>query len=508
MNVGTRNLQNNRFISKTVKRNALILSFVAILLATLFPFEFLSPIQPESFSTFFQLRPDTPDPIVLDTFLNVLLFIPFGYLLTLLLSSRVRKHTIVWAVLCGLFLSLSIELLQLFLADRFSTILDLTTNTTGTLIGALVYLTFQDKLLKPVADLVLFLKHRMSYKVVSFMAVTYIVLFFFISAWLRTSLMPAQWDATYPLLVGNETTGTKPWQGKVNEFRIYNKALSAGEIQAHLNESSEASQKMANLVCEFDFAEPAYADKVGYLANFISVESIGGEGILPQLWLQNLNAAALAHAINETQQFTLDITFAPDVLRQLPEDRMNGLRPGPARILSYSEGAMSRNFTLGQEGHDLVFRIRTPMTGLNGQSPEFFVHYFFSALTPQRLFLSYDGAQFSVFDNRGNTLYQKPLSAGARFFSFWIPLSSDDLVGYKILYDLALFVPLGLFIALVLKTGRLKLGVALALVLLSATGASVLFEYFRVATSSSTMNPAYISINSLASLGAWSLTRT
>lgn len=43
---------------------------------------------------------------------------------------------------------------------------------------------------------------------------------------------------------------------------------------------------------------------------------------------------------------------------------------GPARIVSFSQDGYHRNFTLGQEGERLVFRLRTPATGINGMRPE------------------------------------------------------------------------------------------------------------------------------------------
>lgn len=39
---------------------------------------------------------------------------------------------------------------------------------------------------------------------------------------------------------------------------------------------------------------------------------------------------------------------------------------GPARIITYSSGASSRNFTIGQEGNRLMLRLRTSQTDLNG----------------------------------------------------------------------------------------------------------------------------------------------
>lgn len=55
------------------------------------------------------------------------------------------------------------------------------------------------------------------------------------------------------------------------------------------------------------------------------------------------------------------------------EARITPARPGqtgPARIISFSTDPYHRNFTIGQEGDKLVFRLRTPRTGENGMNPE------------------------------------------------------------------------------------------------------------------------------------------
>ena len=43
---------------------------------------------------------------------------------------------------------------------------------------------------------------------------------------------------------------------------------------------------------------------------------------------------------------------------------------GPARIVSFSSDGYSRNFTIGQEGDQLILRLRTTRTGTNGMKPE------------------------------------------------------------------------------------------------------------------------------------------
>jgi outer membrane protein assembly factor BamB len=62
----------------------------------------------------------------------------------------------------------------------------------------------------------------------------------------------------------------------------------------------------------------------------------------------------------KANQFTLEAILSSGGTRQ----------KGPARIVSFSESAYRRNFTLGQEGDQFVIRLRTTKTGTNGSRPE------------------------------------------------------------------------------------------------------------------------------------------
>lgn len=59
-------------------------------------------------------------------------------------------------------------------------------------------------------------------------------------------------------------------------------------------------------------------------------------------------------------QFAFELEFRAD----------NPQAAGPARIISFSNGTGSRNWTLGQEKEQLILRLRTTNTGENGTSPE------------------------------------------------------------------------------------------------------------------------------------------
>ncbi|MCL5883931.1 MAG: VanZ family protein [Deltaproteobacteria bacterium] len=93
-----------------------------------------------------------------------------------------------------------------------------------------------------------------------------------------------------------------------------------------------------------------------------------------------------------------------------PSDTIQG---GPARILSYSFDPWLRNFTLGQEGSDLLLRLRTTKTNLDGSNPEFLVENIFAHNKMSHVVVSYDFKQLTVHQN--GTLRLRSLSPGGNF---------------------------------------------------------------------------------------------
>ncbi len=78
-----------------------------------------------------------------DALLNVFSYIPLGLLLGLTLRAGMGAlASLFCACLLGFMLSASMEFLQMYLPTRTSSNLDLLTNTTGTLLGALLALSF------------------------------------------------------------------------------------------------------------------------------------------------------------------------------------------------------------------------------------------------------------------------------------------------------------------------------------------------------------------------------
>jgi hypothetical protein len=70
---------------------------------------------------------------------------------------------------------------------------------------------------------------------------------------------------------------------------------------------------------------------------------------------------------------------------------------GPARIVSYSNGTAARNFTVGQEGADLVVRLRTTRTNDNGSIPQVVLGDVFAGSDFRHIVVTYDGVHESIY---------------------------------------------------------------------------------------------------------------
>jgi VanZ family protein len=95
----------------------------------------------------------------------------------------------------------------------------------------------------------------------------------------------------------------------------------------------------------------------------------------------------------------------------------NVQQAGPARIVSYSKDPGLRNFTLAQERRDLVMRLRTTETDLNGR-PALTVTDVFHPDDPQHLLVTYNFFEQRVYVN-GHLRLRAPIPGGK--FANWDP---------------------------------------------------------------------------------------
>jgi hypothetical protein len=82
----------------------------------------------------------------------------------------------------------------------------------------------------------------------------------------------------------------------------------------------------------------------------------GIEIVRPAILRSPAAGTKLVEAFSETHELSIEMWIKP----------RSPVQDGPARIVSFSEDANGTNFTLGQSGRNIEFRVRTPVTGRNG----------------------------------------------------------------------------------------------------------------------------------------------
>ena len=126
---------------KWVNAALLILSMIGVILITLVFRQ--DGVWEYSFIPFssFELAKVYPD-VYQEMMLNVIMFMPIGMTMPFVL--RMAKHPVLITVLFALLLSISIELLQLFLHRGYAEIDDVIFNTSGTVIGSLSFAMYSE----------------------------------------------------------------------------------------------------------------------------------------------------------------------------------------------------------------------------------------------------------------------------------------------------------------------------------------------------------------------------
>jgi len=246
---------------------------------------------------------------------NILLFLPFG-----LTASRASFESVVRATAYSAVLSLVLEVGQVFQAARILSVVDVVLNTLGALVGALL-----------VAYAPLLLSRIAQEKASPFFAGTIaVVLITAVTAWMQDQFAAVDgWQEDHSLQIGNEATGNRPWCGEVHSF-----AFTTGGHSWTWD--------------SFEFVKRE------------TTEHPLPAGCTRHEWFQSATApTTMIQAVRETGEVHLAVTAAT----QLSEQQ------GPARVISISRTPDDRNITLGQEGDDLIVRVRRRWGGTNGERP-------------------------------------------------------------------------------------------------------------------------------------------
>jgi len=388
----------------SVSRRLLLVWLLCIVAGTLAPYDFGAPTVQAGGLHVFATGSDQLDPMHFA--LNLLMFVPVGALLHHDARRRAAvslRVVMLLAGTAGLLISLGVEYAQAFLPSRESSLIDVLANTTGALIGVTVDMKWGG-----LAEAYLNrLRSRTSSATLIGLMSGFLVAELLLSGALQSRTRLSNWSLEYPLLIGNERTGDRPWRGRVFALTMTDAAMPL-ELMRRFSRGESVVLPGAP-IAQFNLTgDPPYRDSAGNLPNLEWTERRdelveAGAGP-PRPWLQSDGpVSALARRLRVTNAFTLRVHCVTDD----PDQQ------GPARIVSNSVSPLLRNFTMGQQGGDLLFRLRTPSTGANGYPLEVSAPDVFSDDRPREILVTYDGATVLVALGHSDRVTRTALTPGS-----------------------------------------------------------------------------------------------
>jgi glycopeptide antibiotics resistance protein len=395
----------------------ILASIVLVLTATLIPFTFRFQETLSSTTPYGLLRRFLTVPSTLwDVLSNVLLFIPLGFGLGMLLQHRPAQKlpTIVQAMLFGAALSAFVELLQVFLPTRTPTYIDILTNSAGTALGWQLRQRTQHFIPSP--------------RVLTLALGAYMVLVLFVSLHFQNATSLNNWERSFPLAVGNEQGGNRPWRGQIAGFQVLDQAVTDEALLQELAIGTVPEAVRSALVANFrSDGTVGLRDSTGQQPDLVWQQPItAGQSdaqvvtTTAEQWLSSeVPAEDMSRVISEASQLTLVATVATADTGQ----------DGPARIISLSNGTLERNFTLGQQGPDLIFRLRTVGTGGNGALPYFIASNVFADTNTHNLIVTYDGSTIRLYVDGEAYPYSLQLTPELTAIATILPTDTSAAIG-------------------------------------------------------------------------------
>lgn len=438
----------------------LLLSLLGIAYLTLFPFSFNFAPTVVFHKIPFLLGASVKRSTLLDFFLNVLLFIPFGFGV----SAKVRRlggsrwTSLLLALGAGAVLSYFVELLQFYIPERDSGWEDVISNSTGSAAGFFLFDRIGAPVLTELSKWEESLEGWLSLRRTVLLLACYFTVWFGISALLQMQTRLSNWDPQCILFVGNDATGQNPWKGQILLLQIWNRALPEQEIR-RMNERGAAENASSGLVGFYDFASmPPYADQRNELPSLAwsseqpqSTNANAAE-LDARSWLSTkFPVEELTREIKKSNQFTVRIVCAAE-----------STQGAGGSIVSLSQSAYDVSFQLRQEGANLQFWFREPLADWHS-SLAWTVRGVFQGGKVRDIVAVYDGSNAFLHLNGTRLPESYPLSPGATLIHRFLFIRTGELEAYVVVYETLIFFVAGLLIGVAARNktiSRWKLALA------------------------------------------------
>ncbi|HEY6467688.1 MAG TPA: VanZ family protein [Candidatus Acidoferrales bacterium] len=457
------------------------LAVLGICLLTFYPFR----INPHS-------HPDMPDPFLLagwakassvkDAFLNVLLFVPFGFGLAGLLRkrgvSRIATAAIVFAA--GTLASYTVEFTQFFIPDRDSGWEDILTNSSGAFVGSLVFLVCGLPLLRLVQICEMAIEKSVTIRNATMILVCYFACWIVLSARLQRTTALRDWDTSSVLTVGGlaHPWSTYAWKGKISALEFWDRALP-GNTASQITSSSNPPVPSLGIIASYRLSGAAAFGDSDRASPSLKLQHAHPEQGAPtaEIWDGNswlATPAAISDVISRVQKsgrFSIHLQFTPAQTDDMDASLLTIGPPGGVPDVEIRQASEALAFWfhngLSPEPFDLEWSIS------RGCEPN----------QPRNVLFSYDGSRLWAYMD-GKLLYEGyrlgPATALARIVRHPKPM---ELQGYRYTYYGIVFFPAGCLLGFAWRKSR-GMPCLLALILLGIIVPSALLEAALVAVGS------------------------
>lgn len=420
----------------------LIASVAGILFVTLYPFRFAFSHHLAIDSFPFLLGSGGKTPRLFDAFLNVLLFVPYGFGVAGKLHGQRRSWltTLGLTLAAGAAFSYAIELLQIYIPFRDSGWEDIFTNSTGAVVGFLLFDWSGQTVFRFLSACDKFLAAFLTVPRAVLVLSVYMGVWFAISVPLQKQTRLSNWSSDALLVVGNgaSSRSTSAWKGEILRLEIWDRAVSSGfapgltsggripavdpiSLAAYEFSSSSPLQDRRRLLPDL-----VWTPKAPVLAASEAVELDG------KSWLVSRSpVSALVNDIQKTRQFSLRVLCKPA--------KVEGI---DGRIVSISQAAGSVNFEIRQQDSNLVFWFRSPLSAKRS-GLSWAISDVFAIQQPRDILLSYDGSNLSLYIDGKEERRAYPLGPGASLAQLVRRIKPGELEGYRYIFYAIVFLPLG-----------------------------------------------------------------
>jgi hypothetical protein len=421
----------------------LLLSLAGIFFLTLYPFRFEHQ-QSARFLFPLSLNGWGKGIDALDVFLNVLLFIPFGFGLAEKLRERGKSKagTLITVYICGALVSYLVELLQIYIPGRDSGWIDVATNSSGALIGAWFFEAAGAAIIAWFAARERALDSWLTLPRIGVLVSLYIGFWCVVVKPLQKQVNLSTWTPDSFLAIG-DSASLNPgpaWMGRIFELDVWDRAIPANLARKLTSEDSAATQAFGSLSA-YRFSGKAPVDDEQHFLPSLDWASrstssasatAGGTALNGHSWLISAGPVpTLVSSIQGSGQFGLRLVCQPAEIKGVD-----------ARIVSIASPSGAVNLEVKQYNSALAFWFRNRLS-MRRSRMTWFVPHVFESNAPRNLLLSFDGAAVSLYINGRDSGYSYDFGPGIALAHYIRNVKSTELTGYGYVLYAIIFAPAG-----------------------------------------------------------------